>query len=314
MSSKIAITDYIDNPDIEYSILGDLVGYDIGEETQVLLVWHKQINANFLNKTPSLKGVQRYGVGYDNLDLGELKKQGVIACNNPDYGVDEVSDTTIAMIMNMVRGVAIYNNQAKSYYDNWQENVNTRLKRSSDVTVGVIGAGRIGGSVILKCNSLNINTIFYDKYKERGYEKLLSSERLDSLDELLHRSDIISVHVPLSNETRHLIDSKFIKNMKTGASLINTARGGLFSSLDELYEAMKNDKIFQLAADVLPEEPPLSGKLIDAWRKSESWINGRLMINPHTSYYSSRSIQEMRINAAKNALRMYKNETPHNIV
>ncbi len=310
--SIIAITDHITNPDIERKILGDLVGMQVDKDTEVILVWHEQINSEFLNKTPNLRGVQRYGVGYDTLDLKELKSRGMVVCNNPDYGVDEVSDAAVAMIMNIARGITMYNHHAKEYFDTWQENVNKRIKRNSEITLGVIGAGRIGGAVILKSNTLKFNTIFYDKYKEKGHEKVLSAERVDSLNELLERSDIISIHVPLTDETKNMVDDRFLKKMKAGASLVNTARGALFASMDDIFHALKSNTLYQLATDVLPEEPPLKGKLIDAWRNSEKWINGRLIINPHTSFYSIQSLKEMRINAAKNALRILKNEEPYN--
>ncbi len=310
--SKIAITDYITNPDIEKKILGDLISTEVNEETEVLLVWHEKIDHTYIKRLPKLKAVQRYGVGYDTLDLKILESKGIIACNNPEYGIDEVSDTTIAMIMNIARGLIMYNNSAKNYYANWQENVNRKIKRNSELTVGVIGAGRIGGSVILKCKSLNFNVVFYDKYKDYGYEKMLAAKRLDSLEETLEVSDITSIHVPLNDETKAMIDQSFINNMKYGSSLVNTARGGLFSDMDILYDAIKTDRIYQIATDVLPQEPPVSGKLIDAWRCSEEWINGRLIINPHTSFYSNESIIEMRVKAAQNALRLYVNEIPRN--
>jgi len=310
--SKIAITDYITNPNIEREILGELLGTELAEDTEILLVWHEQINEKYIKKLPKLKAVQCYGVGYDNLDLEMLKKKDIIACNNPDYGVDEVSDTTVAMIMNIVRGVLLYNHNAKTYFNSWQENINNKIKRNCEITIGIVGAGRIGGSVILKCNALKFKTIFYDKYKEQGYEKMLSSKRSDSLEEVLKNADIISLHVPLSKETKGMVNRSFLKQMKKGASIVNTARGGLFESLDVLYDALKNNSLSQLAVDVLPEEPPQKGKLINAWRNAEEWINGRLVINPHTSYYSQQALTELRTKAALNALRIYNGQVPFN--
>ncbi len=312
--SKIAITDYFDSPQEEKEILGDLVGVEINENTEVLLVWHKNINKEYIENLPKLKGVQRYGVGYDTIDIPLLKSKGIICCNNPDYGTDEVADTAIAMILNIVRGVSIYNEQAKNYYNNWQENVNNKIKRNSDTTIGVIGAGRIGGSVLLKCNALKFKTVFFDPYKERGYEKMINTKRVESLDELLSVSDIISIHTPLTKETDSIINEQFINKMKTGASIVNTARGGLFDNLDLLYNNLKSNKINSIGIDVLKVEPPQDSKLIKAWRKSETWLTGRLIINPHTAYYSQSAYKELRVNAAKNALRILNNQNPHNII
>jgi len=312
--SVIAITDYFTEPDVEREILGDLVGTQAGPDTEVLLVWHDHITGDYVDRLPALRGVQRYGVGYDNLDLPALEQRGIIACNNPDYGVDEVSDTAVAMILNIVRGVSTYDHAARSYRTNWQENVNTAIKRTSDTVLGVVGAGRIGGSVLLKCKALGFQTLFYDPYRPRGYEKMLQSRRVDSLAELLAASDVVSVHTPLNDETRGMIDGAFLAAMKPGSALVNTARGGILADTGILHGALRSEHLCGIALDVLPQEPPADDALISAWRNGESWLRGRLIINPHSSYYSAASSRELRINAARNALRIYDNKTPYNLL
>lgn len=312
--SVIAITDHFHEPTDEKEILGDLVGMVIGEDTKVLLVWHEKIDKEYLKKVPNLTGIQRYGVGYDSVDVDYLNSKGIIFCNNPDYGTDEVSDTAVSMILSIARGVFKYNHDAKSYHDSWQENVIPSIKRNSETTVGIIGAGRIGGSVLMKCNALKFKTVFYDPYKERGYEKMINGKRLETLEELLKISDIISIHTPLNKETKGIIDQDFIKKTKQGASIVNTARGGLFADLDILYNALAENHLFSLAIDVLEIEPPISCKLIDSWRDVNSELQGRLIINPHSSFYSQSSFRELRINAAKNALRILKKENPYNVI
>ena len=118
--SKIAITDYYSFPQEEKEVLGDLVGTEVSEDTEVLIVWHTYVNEEYVSKLPKLRGVQRYGVGYDTLDVPFLKSKGIVACNNPDYGTDEVADTAVAMIMNIARGVSKYNHDAKKLFDSWQ--------------------------------------------------------------------------------------------------------------------------------------------------------------------------------------------------
>ncbi len=310
--SKIAITDYISTPDLEAEILGDLVGNEVADDTEVLLVWHDQIDEAYIKNLPKLRAVQRYGVGYDNLDLSLFKRRGIAACNNPDYGVDEVSDTAIAMILNITRGISKYNHAAKSYHTSWQENVDTSIKRHSEMVVGIVGAGRIGGSVALKSNALGFNVVVYDPFVERGYEKMIGANRVDQLHDLLSKADVVSIHVPLSDDTKGMINDGFIKAMKQGASLVNTARGGLFNDIDHIYDALLSNHLYCFATDVLPEEPPHDSKLINAWRNSNDELAGRIIINPHTSYFSQQSVRELRINAAKNALRLFNGETPHN--
>ena len=147
--AKVLITDYINDHNVESEILGDDVTLKVSEEVEVLLVWHEKITEEFLNQFPNIKGVVRYGVGFDAIDLDAIKRKGIFFCNTPDYGTDEVSDTAIGMLLNLTRGIHVYDFQCKDYNDDsWQENIIPSLRRSSDMVLGVIGAGRIGGSLI----------------------------------------------------------------------------------------------------------------------------------------------------------------------
>lgn len=305
--SKIAITDYFDHPsETEKEILGDLVGMEMGEDTEVLMVWHDQVDEDYIKSMPNLRGVQRYGVGFDNLDIEFLKSKGIRCANNPDYGVHEVSDTALTFIMMASRGVLKYNSVAQGLTDTWQENIQPSIKRSDATTVGVIGAGRIGSSVLQKCKAIGFDTAFYDPYKPSGWEKVLSAKRFDSLDELLANSDIVSIHCPLGSETEGMINEAFVNSMKMGSTLVNTARGKLLSHTDVLYDSLKSNHLAGAFLDVIPQEPPMDDKLISAWRNNEDWLAGRLVINPHTSYYSQSAIKDMITSAAKNALMMFQ--------
>jgi C-terminal binding protein len=307
--NNVFITDYINNPRIEKEILGDHLCSRPSKEIEYLLVWHRKINKEFLNSFPNLKGIVRYGVGYDNIDLEICKERNIVFCNTPDYGTEEVSNTTISMIMDSSRKVFEYNQIAKKINDNsWQENTINNIRRNNELSVGIIGCGRIGSSVILKLNSLNFNTCFYDPYLNWGYEKVISSNRLYNIDDLLKNCDIVSIHCPLNNETDGMIDSTFLKKMKRGSILINTARGEIISDIDLIYNELKNENMYSVYLDVLPNEPPnLTKKLIKEWRSNSS-LSHRIIINPHTAYYSLESFEEMRVKASENIFRMINNE------
>ncbi len=312
--SKVYITDYIDNPYIEKDILEDNLSNVLDKNIEVLLVWHEHITKEYIDKLPNLKGIVRYGVGYDAIDLEYAKSKNIYVCNTPDYGTEEVSDTAIAMIMNIARGITRYDYQCRDYKDNWQENTISTIKRNSAYKLGVIGAGRIGGSVIQKANALRIQTTFFDPYVPRGHEKMLNTNRVETLEELLKESDIISVNCPLSSKTQGMINKSFIETMKEGSSLVNTARGGIIEDIDIFYEALKSGKLSNVALDVIPEEPPINSLLINAWRKKEQWLDGRFILNPHTAYFSDKAYFEMREKAALNAKRILDNIEPYNIV
>ncbi|MCB9094309.1 MAG: C-terminal binding protein [Halobacteriovoraceae bacterium] len=312
---KAYITDYIDNPTIEKEILGDNLGESLDRsELEVLIVWHDHIDAEYIDSCPKLKGIVRYGVGYDNVDYQHAAKKGIFVCNTPDYGTEEVSDTALAMILNIARGVSQYDYNCRNYSETWQENTLEKLKRTNQCLLGVIGAGRIGGSILLKAKALGFKTAFYDPFVVSGHDKLLGAKQYFERSDLLAEADIISINCPLNDETRGMVDESFIQAMKTGSSLVNTSRGFLVKDLDVFFEPLKENKLECVALDVLPEEPPKDSALINSWRKREDWLGGRLIINPHSAYYSVQAFREMREKVATNALRILKGQRPLNVI
>jgi phosphoglycerate dehydrogenase-like enzyme len=313
--AKVFITDYVTDPTLEREVLGDALATAPSEDVEVLLVWHEQIDGAYLERFPNVLGVVRYGVGYDSLDLDALRQRGIVACNTPDYGTEEVADTALAMILNLTRGIARYDSLCRSYAEgSWQENTLPGIRRTSDLTLGVVGAGRIGGSVLLRGSALRFRTLLYDPYQPRGHEKMLGARRVDSLEELLVEADVVSIHVPLNEETRGMVDEGFVAAMKPGACFVNTARGGLVRDLEMFHEPLRAGRLAGVALDVLPEEPPGDSPLLRAWRQREPWVDGRLLINPHAAFYSDAAFQEMRRKAAENALRLLTGKQPYNIL
>jgi phosphoglycerate dehydrogenase-like enzyme len=144
----------------------------------------------------------------------------------------------------------------------------------------------------------------YDPYQPAGHEKAVGYHRVDSQTDLLKQVDVVSVHCPLTEETRGMMDEAFFRQMKPGSLLINTARGGILADLDCLEEALRSGHLEAAALDVLPDEPPKDHPLIRAWRRDDDWIRGRLVITPHSAYYSERGSYEMRYKAAETA-RLY---------
>jgi lactate dehydrogenase-like 2-hydroxyacid dehydrogenase len=312
---RVYITDYVADPAIEREVLGAALAEEPAEDVEVLLVWHERIDAAYLERFPNVRGVVRYGVGYDTLDLACLRERGIVACNTPDYGTEEVADTALAMTLALTRGVTRYDALCRGHADgSWQENTLPGLRRTSDLALGVVGAGRIGGSVLLRARALRFRTVLYDPYQPRGHEKMLGAERAETLEDLLARADVISLHTPLSDETRGMVDEAFVAGMRPGAYLVNTARGGLVRDLEVLHEPLRSGRLAGAALDVLPQEPPVDSPLLRAWRAREPWLDGRLLINPHTAFYSRAAYREMRQKAAENALRILEGADPFNVL
>ncbi len=311
---RVLITDYIDDTSLESSVLFDLVSLQPGDDVEVLLVWRKQIDAEFMDRFPNLKAIIRYGVGTENVQIAEARRRGIAVCNTPDYGVDEVALTAISFVLYFDRAIRTYDQKARQFSGGIWQNTEKRIRRSNCSTVGCIGAGRIGSTFLLKARALGFNTVLYDPYRPTGYEKVLSCGRAESLTEILEISDFVSIHVVLTEETANMVDDSFVKQMKQGSILINTSRGQVFSGLDFLVEPLKSGRIGGVALDVLPQEPPAGGALINAWRNEDEWARERVLINPHTAYYSQEAFQEMRTKAARNALRVLDGEQPLNRV
>lgn len=311
---SVHITDYIRDPWIEKEVLGDRLSDQQSEKTAVLLVWHEHITADYMDRLPGLKGIVRYGVGFDNLDLEAARERGIRVCNTPDYGVDEVSNTAIAMILAGDRGILEYDVLARSIPQDWQNNTLPRIRRASEVTVGIIGAGRIGGSVARKASALGYRVVIQDPYQPSGIEKMLGVRRVDDQEELLEQADIVSIHTPLTEETAGMVNAGFVNQMKHGASFVNTARGGIISSVDVFKEPLQSGKLSFVGLDVIPDEPPLVDGIIKEWVEQDPLLAGKLIINPHTAYYSQEAYEEMRRSAASNALRILDGKRAKNIL
>lgn len=311
MIPKVYITDYIVKQDIEKKILGKNYSSKKNKDVEVLLVWNQIINKNYLEQFPNLKGIVRYGVGFDKIDKESVKNKKLIVCNTPDYASDEVSDTALAYLLMITRGTAKYNFYARKKFNQWKFNTTIKeIKRSNKITVGVIGAGNIGSKFIKKSFLCGFKTIYYDPYLKKNCK---FGKRVSNINSLISKSDIISFHTPLTNKTLNMVDKKFIKKMKKGASIINTARGKIISNLNLIYENLRSNKLFCVALDVLPFEPPKKDKLINSWLKNND-ISSRIMINPHVSYYSVNSYEECRTKASINAKKILNGKKPENII
>ena len=249
------------------------------------------------------------------MDFKYAQRYGIPFCNTPDYGIHEVADTTCGMILALTRKIFSYHHMAQRFSSGWQEYTQPPIKRSTQHNLGIIGIGRIGSAVALRMKAFGMNIGFYDPYVPGGYEKTLGVQRFESIEELLKFSSIVSLHVPLNEETLWMVDERFIQNLNDDTILINTARGKIIKNLDVLYDGLVSNKLAAVGLDVLPEEPPLpSERLIQAWKDPDSPLHHRIIINPHTSYFSDLAWNEMRIKAAENVKRILEGKEPKNLV
>ena len=310
----VGITDYAPAPareeqrafaSADFEFLAELSAARRGEvlrKCDALLVWHEQIDSAYLQQAERCRIVVRYGVGFDNISAHAIREKNVPFCNTPDYGVDEVADTTCAMILALQRKLMQYDGLARRCPANWQSNTLAPLSRAHELYLGIVGVGRIGAAVMQRMRPFGYRLAGFDPYLPSGHEKALGYERCASLKELLALSDIVSVHCPDNEETHGLVDRTFLDGMKPGAILVNTARGGLFQDLDLILKYLKDKRLSGFGSDVLPHEPPSQGSaLIAAWIANHADLAGRIIITPHTAFFSDQAWKEMRFKAAETA-------------
>ena len=308
-SDLVAVTDHIQNFSIEKDILGDFFENEISNKTTILLVWHKLIDEEFLLKYPSVRALVRYGVGYDNIDLDFCKKKNIIVANTPDYGIDEVSDSAIAMILYLTRKIGCLETMAKDNENYWLgKELDLKMRRLNNLSLGVIGLGRIGGSIVKKFLSFSKNIGFYDPYIPNGVEKVYGIKRYQKIEDILKISDIVSVNTPLNNETNGMIDEDFLNLMKKGSYLINLSRGPIVKSKDIILEKLMSKHLEGYGTDVWTHEPPLTkDKFNNEWKKNNDFLKGRVIVNPHTAYFSEEAIIESRTKACSTCLDIINN-------
>jgi C-terminal binding protein len=230
--------------------------------------------------------VVRNGVGFDNVDVAEASRLGIIVCNVPDYGTEEVADHTVALMLALLRGLP--DALADVAAGNWNWQVCAATRRLRELSLGIIGCGRIGTAVALRAKAFGFQIGFYDPYVSAGYEKALGICRLSDLNSLLEQSDVVCVHVPLTAETFRLIAAKELARMKPGSFLINTARGPV---VDEraLAEGLRSGRLAGAALDVIEKEPNVCEELR---------LQKKCLITPHCAFYSQQSLTELRKKSA----------------
>jgi D-3-phosphoglycerate dehydrogenase / 2-oxoglutarate reductase len=253
-------------------------------DPDALIVQWAPVSAAVLEAAPRCRFISRLGIGYDMIDVPAATERGVAVANTPDYCVDEVVAHTLAMALGLLRGLGRFDAAVRA--GQWSAALPyPRACRPSETTIGVIGAGRIGARVARQAQALGFGVLACDPYAVAGGEVPLTT-----LEDLLRRSDLVTLHAPLTDETRHLVRAETIGLMRPGALLVNTCRGGL---VDEaaLAEALRGGQLAGAALDVFETEPlPASSPL-------RSLPN--VLLSPHAAWYSPASLAELPVQAAR---------------
>jgi phosphoglycerate dehydrogenase-like enzyme len=282
-----------------------------------LMIQRIAVTKEHIARFPKLKCIVRMGVGYDKVDRVAAAERKILVCNVPDYGTTEVADHAIALALTMRRGILHYHDtQRASPAAPWRPLTTGGLVRRMGVqTFGIVGLGRIGTAAALRAKALGFRVVFFDPHLPNGSELAVGVERARSLEALLQQTDTLSIHAPLTRETRGLIGARELSQLKPGAVLVNTARGGIVD-LDGVYEALKSGHLAAAGLDVVPVEPPVEPlpRLIAAYRAREPWTIGRLVITPHSAYFSPEAHHDTRIKAAETMRAALLSNRPQNVI
>ncbi|WP_209125201.1 C-terminal binding protein [Alkalihalobacillus sp. BA299] len=262
---------------------------EVAKDADGLLNAAAQVTRRVIESLPNLKAVSRYGIGVDTIDTEAASERGVYVGNVPDYCHAEVSDHALALILSFARKIVVLNYNTKTKHT-WSVFDEAPIRRFSTQTVGLVSFGNIARSLCKKLQAIGFKVIASDPYCSQELAREYDVE-LVSMEELMKRSDIVSVHAPLTKETHHFINEELINLMKKDAFIVNTGRGPV---IDEkaLVNALKEKKIAGAALDVIEVEP------IDPNNPLIQMDN--VILTPHAAFYSEESCNEMKRKAAQN--------------
>jgi len=266
----------------------------IAGDADAILNTYLPWDAAAISRLTKCRIIARYGIGIDNLDLAAASGQGIVVTNVPDYSVEEVATHALALILASVRRLSLADDTVRQ--GAWSIDRFRPIRRLSTLTVGLVGFGRIGRRIAAPLEALGARIVGYDPYLTPSNDL----PPLLGLDELLATSDIVSLHLPLTPETRGMIDDTAIAKMKPGAILINTSRGPLVE-LDAVAKALREGRLGGAGLDVFDIEP------LDPAR-----VEGvpNLMITPHMAYYSEEALAESQRKAATQVIKVLTGEKP----
>ena len=255
---------------------------------EALILWHNvACTAEVIASLANCRVLIRNGVGYDSVDTGATARRGIPVCNVPDYGTEEVADHTIALTLALCRQLFPLDAEAKRL--GWRIEVAPKLRRLSSLTFGLIGLGRIGTATALRAKALGFRVIFHDPFLANGAHKALGIQRATSLEELLEKTDVLSLHCPSAPATRGMIGDAELARLRPTSFLVNTARGDLVQK-EPLFRALREGRLAGAGLDVVQDEP---------LRSAAEAATPNLIVTCHAAFCSPEGMIEMRTTSAR---------------
>lgn len=272
-------------------------------DADVLLVIYQKITPKIMDSCKNLKAILRYGIGYDCIDVKSATERGIKVCNSPHHCLDEVATHTLALILASERRIVAYNDEVRE--GGWKANIFEKPHRLSTQTLGFIGFGNIARRVADFAKGFGFKMIAYDPFLSEEIIESKSAKKVN-LETVLESSDVITIHTPLFDSTYHMINSSTIAKMKNNVIIVNTSRGPIIN-LEDLLDALRENKVGTAALDVLETEP-----YVDVAKVFEN--KDKIIVTPHTAYNSLEAENQMMEVLARTAVEILNGNIPENIV
>lgn len=258
-----------------------------------------KIDSSLIDKMNNCKIIANYAVGYNNIDVEYAKKKNIVVTNTPDVLTDATADLTMALVLTCSRQIVAADRfMRKKKFTGWKPKLFLGVELKNKI-FGILGSGRIGSAVAFRANSFGAKIIYYSLEQNIEMEAKTGAVKVE-LDELLKQSDIVSIHLPLTSETYHLLNKEKLALLKSSAILINTARGEIIDE-KELIKLLKKKKILSAGLDVYENEPKVNEKLLSL---------DNVVLLPHIGSATHDTRTNMALLAAKNVIAILKGETP----
>lgn len=276
---------------------------EVARDAAAIITQYARVGKKTINALRACKVIARYGVGVDIVDVEAATRRNILVTNVPEYCVDEVADHAMTLLLALARKVREYDRATRAGVWRWQ--AGQPVHRISGRTMGLLSFGRIARAIAARGKAFGVNLIAYDPYVP-PQDFAAHNVKPVSFNELITQSDYLMIQVPLTDETRGMVDEAALRRMKPLAILINTSRGPVVDNA-ALFRALKEGWIAAAGIDDTEEEPAK----IRNWRPDNPLFTlDNIYITPHTAYYSEESIRTAREFAAREVVRVLRREAP----
>ena len=245
-----------------------------------------------IESAKNLKIISRHGVGYDNVDIESAKKKNITIAITSKANASTVAEHVFFMMLNLSKGGNMYDKLVKEGKFEKKHSLNL-TKELWNKKILIVGFGRIGKNLLKKCVGFEMNIYVYDPYIEKNTVEQMGAKKIENIEEIINQIDYVSIHTPLTKETKNMFNSKMFNKMKKNSILINTSRGGVVNEND-LNEALNKNIIFGAGLDVFEKEPPD--------KNNPLLKNNKVILSPHVSTFTDECIERMGIETIQNII------------